>query len=128
LGSRQPTNRTNFCGADTLPLSPRCCDIAPQILTRSAFREFWSSIRGLKEPLPPNDRLSGLAGRGFIANIGGATAHDCHPLLKLGHNAQPPRMVAGRSVESGAPMLRFTEAEQASSPEKLESRPGVEPV
>jgi hypothetical protein len=75
-----------------------------------------------------NDRLSGLAGRGFIANIGGATAHDCHPLLKLGHNAQPPRMVAGRSVESGAPMLRFTEAEQASSPEKLESRPGVEPV
>jgi hypothetical protein len=61
-----------------------------------------------------NDRLSGFGGRGFIADIGGATAHDCHPLLKLGHNAQPHKMVAGRSVESGAAMLRFTKAELRS--------------
>jgi hypothetical protein len=35
LGSRQPTNCTNFCGADSWPLSPRCCNIAPQIPSRS---------------------------------------------------------------------------------------------
>src|SRR5882757_1272956 len=58
-----------------------------------------------------NDWLSGFAGRSFVANIGGATAHDCHPLLKLGHNAQPPGMVAGRPAESAAAMRRFTESE-----------------
>jgi len=31
LGSRHPTRRTNFCGADWLLKSPRCCDMAPQI-------------------------------------------------------------------------------------------------
>ena len=31
LGSRQPTSWTNFCGAETLPLSPHCCDMAPQL-------------------------------------------------------------------------------------------------
>jgi hypothetical protein len=46
-----------------------------------------------------NDRLSGLAGRSFLANIDGATAQDGHPLLKLRHNAQLSKMVAGRSVE-----------------------------
>jgi hypothetical protein len=41
----------------------------------------------------PNNRLAGLAGRGFIANIDVAIAHDENPLL-LDHNAQLPRKVA----------------------------------
>src|SRR3982074_260711 len=50
LGSRQPTSCTNFCGADWLPLSPHCCDIAPQIFGSSALRGFDFSIRGSEEP------------------------------------------------------------------------------
>jgi hypothetical protein len=41
-----------------------------------------------------NYRLAGFAGRGFIANIDVAIAHDCYPLLKLHHNAQLLRKVA----------------------------------
>jgi hypothetical protein len=115
LGSRQPTNRTNFCGADKLPLSPRCCDIAPANPYPFCFQRILFFAPRLERALTPgqvlNDRLSGFAGRGFSANIDGATAHDCHPLLKLGHNAQPPGMVAGRPAESAAAMRRFTESE-----------------
>jgi hypothetical protein len=28
----------NFCGAEKLPLSAHCCNIAPQFLGRSVFR------------------------------------------------------------------------------------------
>jgi hypothetical protein len=32
-------------------------------------------------------RLAGFAGRGFIANVDVAIAHDCDPLLRRFHNA-----------------------------------------
>ncbi|MEH2517089.1 hypothetical protein V1279_002662 [Bradyrhizobium sp. AZCC 1610] len=38
-----------------------------------------------------NRRLAGFAGRGCTANIVVATTHDCHPLLRRGHNAQALR-------------------------------------
>jgi hypothetical protein len=34
-----------------------------------------------------NDWLAGFAGRGGVANLNVAIAHDCHPLLKSDHNA-----------------------------------------
>ena len=40
------------------------------------------------------DRLAGFAGRGFIANIDVAIAHDWNPWLSWDHNAQLPRKVA----------------------------------
>jgi hypothetical protein len=61
-----------------------------------------------------NNRLAGFAGRGFIANIDVAIAHDCHPLWKLRHNAQLPRKVARRSIESPTPMFWFTSVEPPS--------------
>jgi hypothetical protein len=45
-------------------------------------------------PWPHRFRRAGLAGRGFVANIAVAIAHDCYPLLKLNPNAQPLRKVA----------------------------------
>jgi hypothetical protein len=45
-------------------------------------------------PWPLRFRRAGFAGRGFVANIAVAIAHDCYPLLKLNHNAQPLRRVA----------------------------------
>jgi hypothetical protein len=44
-----------------------------------------------------NTRLAGFAGRGLIANIDVAIAHDCYPLLKVHHNAQLLRKVAWQS-------------------------------
>jgi hypothetical protein len=96
--SRQPTSRTNFCGAEKLPLSPRCCDIAPQIFGRSAFWGVGLSIRNSREPLlfikTLNNRLTGFAGRDFAVNIKVAIAHDCYSLLMLRGNAQVPGTVA----------------------------------
>src|SRR5258708_8629453 len=51
--SRQPTNRTNFCGAGKLPLSAHCCNIARQILGRSVFRGVDLPIRGSEPASPP---------------------------------------------------------------------------
>jgi hypothetical protein len=45
-------------------------------------------------PWPLRFRRAGFAGRGFVANIAVAIAHDCYPLLKLSHNAQSFRKVA----------------------------------
>jgi hypothetical protein len=57
-------------------------------------------------------RLAGFAGRGFIANIDVAIAHDYYPLLKLHHNAQLLRKVACDQLKSAAGTLRFTTVEQ----------------
>jgi hypothetical protein len=59
-----------------------------------------------------NYGLAGFAGRGFIANIDAAIAHDCYPLLKLHHNAQLLRKVACDQLRSAAATLRFTTVEQ----------------
>jgi hypothetical protein len=75
-----------------------------------------------------NDGLSGFAGRGFIANIDVATAHDCYPLLKVDHNAQLPTKVAHEPSESAAPMLGFTGIKRATTGfftrQRLKSRLG----
>jgi hypothetical protein len=99
------------------------------------FQGILFAYPGLGRAITPsqllNDRLCGFAGRDFIANIDGATAHDCHPLLKLGQNAQAPRMVAGRSIESAAVMLRFTGAElrrRLLDLRKVKKPHGAEPV
>jgi hypothetical protein len=55
-------------------------------------------------------RLARFAGRGLIANIDVAIAHDCYPLLKLFDNARLPQKVARGSIESRAPAFRFTVA------------------
>ena len=52
-----------------------------------------------------NDWLAGVAGRGDIANFNVAIAHDCHPLLKSDHNAQPPLKVASARVSRRSPDL-----------------------
>ena len=61
LGSRQPTSRTNFCGADWLPrpMSPHCCAMAPEI--RSSLG-FCLSIRGLLEEPSPKASTTGWPG------------------------------------------------------------------
>ena len=70
------------------------------------------------------DRLSGFAGRGFIANIDVAIAHEQNPLQMLRHNAQLNGKVAayGSNV-SLKPLLRFTAVPRAfSTRERLRSR------
>jgi hypothetical protein len=44
--------------------------------------------RSITPNQPLDDRLVGAAGRGLIANIDVAIAHDGHPLLEVRHNAQ----------------------------------------
>jgi hypothetical protein len=55
LESRQPTRRTNFCGADWLPrpMSPHCCAIAMEILGCSVLGGLCLSARGLSEEPSP---------------------------------------------------------------------------
>lgn len=43
---------------------------------------------GATNPGPLRFRLTWFAGRGFLANIDVAIAHDDYPLLKVRHNAQ----------------------------------------
>jgi len=112
-GRGQPTS-TNFCGADTLPLSPRCCDIAPQSLPVLFFSGFCSSIRDPEEPSLPARRST--IGRPVCWPRFCCQHRWCHcprlpSFVEVGHNAQPPGMVAGRPAESAAAMRRFTESE-----------------
>jgi hypothetical protein len=52
--------------------------------------------------------LSGFAGRGFIANIGVAIAHDESPFLGVGRNVQLPGLVGRLHNESAGRMRWFT--------------------
>jgi hypothetical protein len=68
---------------------------------------------------------AGSAGRGFIANIDVAIAHDWNPLLKLDDNARLLIKIAVRSVESADQVLRFTAVDLSnrfSTRERLKSR------
>ena len=103
LGSRQPTSCTNFCGADSLPRP------VAALLRHRATKAAGSCLQGfldprLGEPSIPakrSHRLAGFAGRGCIANIDVAIAHDCYPLSEeVRHNAQRTRKVARDSTES----------------------------
>jgi hypothetical protein len=64
LESRQPTRRTNFCGADWLPrpMSPHCCAIATELLGCSVLGGFCLSIRGLSEEPSPKASTTGWPG------------------------------------------------------------------
>jgi hypothetical protein len=62
-----------------------------------------------------NDWRAGFAGRGFIANIDVAIAHDCYPLLNL-LQRQLPRKVARGLIGSAAPQFWFTVVRPSASP------------
>ena len=57
-----------------------------------------SLVLCLQGRIDPQFGLAGFAGRGVIANIDVATAHDGYPLLRRGHNAQARAKLRGCSL------------------------------
>jgi hypothetical protein len=99
------------------------------------FRGIWSVDpqlgRAVSHSQTFGDRTARFAGRGFIANIDVAIAHDCYPLLESDHNAELPRKVAQRSLESVDQALRFTIIglpKGFSTRQRLKSRAGIKPA
>jgi len=109
------------------PLSPRCCDIAPQIPCPVAFLGYFA-VR--PEATLRSGRLAGLAGRGLIAKSM-LSLPTTKILLKLNHNAQlsGKSFAAGGPTVSPAPMLRFTRCAGGFSARKgLNSRMASNPA
>ena len=82
--------------------------MAPQrpedVPSRPVFREEFDPQFGSADRIFYR-RLAGFAGRGFIANIDVAIAHDCYPLLRNFHNAQARGKLHG--VRLSWPGCRF---------------------
>jgi hypothetical protein len=86
--SRHPTKCTNFCGADTIPLSPFCCDMAPQ--TRVVLSEPSPSIRSLGKASGPV-KSSDLGRPGFRVGPLPTSVLPLPTTLSSGSESKPTR-------------------------------------